>query len=118
MGFAPRSPLYLLDMEAYSVTRARCTTPTLSFVRAWNRQVRAADYLPGFYAARTPASAAGNCTSTAPAWTPCGNRLGVVGVGVHPREVRTAPGLLLEGDPASGLAADPPDRARLIALSP
>jgi hypothetical protein len=48
LGFAPRSPLYL-DMEAYSVTRARCTTPTLSFVRAWNRHVRAAGYLPGFY---------------------------------------------------------------------
>jgi hypothetical protein len=48
LGFAQGSPLYL-DMEAYSVVGSRCTAPVLSFVRAWNRQLRESGYLPGFY---------------------------------------------------------------------
>jgi hypothetical protein len=36
-------------MEAYGTARPRCTVPTLSYVRAWDRQVRACGYLPGFY---------------------------------------------------------------------
>ncbi|WP_329315703.1 DUF1906 domain-containing protein [Streptomyces sp. NBC_01262] len=48
LGFGPGSPLYL-DMEAYSLTDAGCAGATLSFVRGWNRQVRAGGYRPGFY---------------------------------------------------------------------
>jgi hypothetical protein len=48
LGFERGSPIYL-DMEAYSVVGSRCTKPVLSFVRAWDRQVRAGGYLPGFY---------------------------------------------------------------------
>ncbi|MFH8992009.1 DUF1906 domain-containing protein [Streptomyces sp. NPDC017940] len=48
MGIAPESPLYL-DMEAYRYKQQDCAKTTLSFVRAWNREVRRHNYVPGFY---------------------------------------------------------------------
>ncbi|MET9493902.1 DUF1906 domain-containing protein [Streptomyces sp. NPDC006552] len=43
-----QSPLYL-DMEAYNYRQRTCADATLSFVRAWSREVRRQGYLPGFY---------------------------------------------------------------------
>ncbi|MFC4955169.1 DUF1906 domain-containing protein [Streptomyces mauvecolor] len=48
LGILTGSPLYL-DLEAYNVGNASCARTTLDFVRAWNREVRARGYLPGFY---------------------------------------------------------------------
>ncbi|MGK5629517.1 DUF1906 domain-containing protein [Streptomyces sp. URMC 123] len=48
LGLAPDSPLYL-DMEAYDHRNADCADTTLTFVRAWNAEVRRHGYLPGFY---------------------------------------------------------------------
>lgn len=48
LGMAPESPLYL-DMEAYRYKQRACAKTTLAFVRAWNREVRRHDYVPGFY---------------------------------------------------------------------
>ncbi|MBD0736160.1 hypothetical protein BGM09_23870 [Streptomyces sp. CBMA29] len=48
LGMKRGSALYL-DMEAYDARKASCANATLSFVRAWDRQVRARGYLPGFY---------------------------------------------------------------------
>ncbi|MFI6049890.1 DUF1906 domain-containing protein [Streptomyces violascens] len=48
LGILTGSPLYL-DLEAYNVGNASCARTTLAFVRAWNREVRARGYLPGFY---------------------------------------------------------------------
>ncbi len=48
MGIEPESPLYL-DMEAYRHKQRDCAKATLSFVRAWNREVRSHNYVPGFY---------------------------------------------------------------------
>ena len=43
-----RSALYL-DMEAYDWSRTGCAATTLSFIRAWNREVSAQGFFPGFY---------------------------------------------------------------------
>lgn len=48
LGIEPESPLYL-DMESYRHERKACARDTLSFVRAWNREVRSHGYVPGFY---------------------------------------------------------------------
>ncbi|MFJ9039886.1 DUF1906 domain-containing protein [Streptomyces sp. NPDC102406] len=48
LAIVPGSPLYL-DMEAYNYRKRACAQTTLSFVRAWNREVRRHGYLPGFY---------------------------------------------------------------------
>ncbi|MEU7291727.1 DUF1906 domain-containing protein [Streptomyces exfoliatus] len=48
LGLDVSSPLYL-DIEAYRQGDAPCAATTLSFVRAWNREVRRLGYLPGFY---------------------------------------------------------------------
>jgi hypothetical protein len=48
LGLDPGSALYL-DMEAYNYTDTGCAKTTLKFVQAWNKQVRAAGYLSGFY---------------------------------------------------------------------
>lgn len=48
LGIRPGSALYL-DMEAYDADNAACARTTLSFVRAWNREVRGRGFLPGFY---------------------------------------------------------------------
>ncbi|MGH4034684.1 DUF1906 domain-containing protein [Actinomycetota bacterium Odt1-20B] len=48
LGIRRHSPLYL-DMEAYTYKKAACGRTTLSFVRAWDREVRHRGYVPGFY---------------------------------------------------------------------
>ncbi|MEU8826215.1 DUF1906 domain-containing protein [Streptomyces sp. NPDC048636] len=48
LGMKERSALYL-DMEAYDRSLARCAATTLSFIRAWNREVSSQGYFPGFY---------------------------------------------------------------------
>ncbi|WP_406060279.1 DUF1906 domain-containing protein [Streptomyces sp. NBC_01077] len=48
LGLDVSSPLYL-DIEAYQPGDARCVETTLSFVRAWNREVRRLGYVPGYY---------------------------------------------------------------------
>ncbi|MFJ7131030.1 DUF1906 domain-containing protein [Streptomyces sp. NPDC098101] len=48
LGLDTSSPLYL-DIESYRRGDAPCAATTLSFVRAWNREVRRLGYLPGFY---------------------------------------------------------------------
>ncbi|MEV1026954.1 DUF1906 domain-containing protein [Streptomyces sp. NPDC050264] len=48
LGMQRSSPLYL-DMEAYAYRKRACASTTLSFVRAWNREVRRHGYVPGFY---------------------------------------------------------------------
>jgi hypothetical protein len=48
LDIRPYSPLYL-DMEAYNYRKRGCAKTTLSFVRAWNREVRRQGYVPGFY---------------------------------------------------------------------
>ncbi|WP_399926977.1 DUF1906 domain-containing protein [Streptomyces kanamyceticus] len=48
VGIQTRSPLYL-DMEAYAYRKKACARTTLSFVRAWDREVRRFGYVPGFY---------------------------------------------------------------------
>ncbi|MEU0405505.1 DUF1906 domain-containing protein [Streptomyces sp. NPDC006197] len=48
LGIGTSSPLYL-DIEAYRRGDTACAATTLSFVRAWNREVRRLGYLPGFY---------------------------------------------------------------------
>ncbi|ATL28971.1 hypothetical protein KY5_3953c [Streptomyces formicae] len=48
LGMKRRSPLYL-DMEAYTYREKPCARTTLSFVRAWDREVRRHGYVPGFY---------------------------------------------------------------------
>ncbi|QES07234.1 DUF1906 domain-containing protein [Streptomyces venezuelae] len=48
LGLDASSPLYL-DIEAYRAGDARCAATTLSFVRAWSREVRRLGYVPGFY---------------------------------------------------------------------
>ncbi|MFM9369066.1 glycoside hydrolase domain-containing protein [Streptomyces sp. Da 82-17] len=47
-GFRQGSPLYL-DVESYDLRDAKCRARTLSFVRAWNREVRGKGYVTGFY---------------------------------------------------------------------
>lgn len=47
-GLIPGSTLYL-DMEAYGINNRTCAGRTLSFVRAWNRELRRYHYFPGFY---------------------------------------------------------------------
>ncbi|WP_328943616.1 DUF1906 domain-containing protein [Streptomyces sp. NBC_00250] len=48
LGLDTSSPLYL-DIEAYRSGDAGCTATTLSFVRAWSREVRRLGYVPGYY---------------------------------------------------------------------
>ncbi|WP_069886793.1 DUF1906 domain-containing protein [Streptomyces luteocolor] len=48
LGMGRLSPLYL-DMEAYTYQKQGCAHTTLSFVRAWDREVRRHGYVPGFY---------------------------------------------------------------------
>ncbi|MFD4319774.1 DUF1906 domain-containing protein [Streptomyces sp. NPDC058548] len=48
LGLDVSSPLYL-DIEAYRQGDAGCAATTLSFVRAWNREVTRLGYLPGYY---------------------------------------------------------------------
>nr|WSX78243.1 DUF1906 domain-containing protein [Streptomyces sp. NBC_00899] len=48
LGLGEGSALYL-DMEAYDLGDADCAAATLTFLRNWDRQVRAAGYLAGFY---------------------------------------------------------------------
>ncbi|MET9536377.1 DUF1906 domain-containing protein [Streptomyces sp. NPDC006553] len=48
LGLDVSSPLYL-DIEAYEQGDAGCTATTLSFVRAWNREVTRLGYVPGYY---------------------------------------------------------------------
>lgn len=48
LGLGRGSALYL-DMEAYDVGDTDCAAATLTFLRNWDRQVRAAGYLAGFY---------------------------------------------------------------------
>ncbi|SEO57251.1 protein of unknown function [Actinacidiphila rubida] len=48
LGIQPGSPLYL-DMETYDLGNSACKATTLSYVRAWDRQVHAAGYVAGFY---------------------------------------------------------------------
>ncbi|MEN2420657.1 DUF1906 domain-containing protein [Streptomyces rimosus] len=48
LGIAPGSALYL-DMEAYSLRNTSCTSKTLAYIRAWNRETRRMGYVPGFY---------------------------------------------------------------------
>ncbi|MFE5712092.1 DUF1906 domain-containing protein [Streptomyces sp. NPDC056501] len=48
LGIGTSSPLYL-DIEAYQVEDTSCAATTLSFVRAWNREVRRLGYVPGYY---------------------------------------------------------------------
>ncbi|MGW7415166.1 DUF1906 domain-containing protein [Streptomyces sp. NPDC054863] len=47
-GMIPGSTLYL-DMEAYDIGDRGCAARTLSFVRAWNRELRKHRYFPGYY---------------------------------------------------------------------
>lgn len=47
-GIQEGSPLYL-DIEAYAWKDKKCAARTLSFVRAWNREVRGRRYFTGFY---------------------------------------------------------------------
>ncbi|MDQ8705897.1 DUF1906 domain-containing protein [Streptomyces sp. LHD-70] len=47
-GLERGSPLYL-DVEAYDLGNRQCLAATLSFVRAWNREVRGEGYVTGFY---------------------------------------------------------------------
>ncbi|MFJ4712812.1 DUF1906 domain-containing protein [Streptomyces sp. NPDC088785] len=48
VGIGTSSPLYL-DMEAYDYRKRACAERTLTFVRAWSREVRERGYVPGFY---------------------------------------------------------------------
>lgn len=48
LGLGKGSALYL-DMEAYDIGDTSCAAATLTFLRGWDRQVRAAGYLAGFY---------------------------------------------------------------------
>ncbi|MFJ2783636.1 MULTISPECIES: DUF1906 domain-containing protein [unclassified Streptomyces] len=48
LGLDAGSPLYL-DIESYRSGDAHCAATTLSFVRAWNREVRRLGHLAGFY---------------------------------------------------------------------
>ncbi|MFG1805292.1 DUF1906 domain-containing protein [Streptomyces sp. NPDC049040] len=48
LGLGEGSALYL-DMEAYDIDDKDCAAATLTFLRGWDRQVRAAGYLAGFY---------------------------------------------------------------------
>ncbi|MBL1096357.1 DUF1906 domain-containing protein [Streptomyces coffeae] len=48
LGMKERSALYL-DMEAYDQSHTGCAATTLSFIRAWNREVAAQGFFPGFY---------------------------------------------------------------------
>lgn len=48
LGMEAHSGLYL-DMEAYELGDTQCTATTLEFVQGWDRAVRDAGYLPGFY---------------------------------------------------------------------
>ncbi|MGY0025254.1 DUF1906 domain-containing protein [Streptomyces sp. YJ-C3] len=48
LGIQRHSPLYL-DMEAYNYRKRGCARTTLSFVRAWDREVERRGYVPGFY---------------------------------------------------------------------
>ncbi|MEU3430103.1 DUF1906 domain-containing protein [Streptomyces gardneri] len=48
LGIGASSPLYL-DIEAFRLEDTSCAATTLSFVRAWNREVRRLGYLPGYY---------------------------------------------------------------------
>ncbi|MFB7586674.1 DUF1906 domain-containing protein [Streptomyces sp. NPDC056169] len=48
LGIGTSSPLYL-DIESFQVEDTSCAATTLSFVRAWNREVRRLGYLPGYY---------------------------------------------------------------------
>jgi hypothetical protein len=47
-GLDAGSALYL-DMEGYDDSKPACADPTLEYVRAWDRRVRAEGYLAGFY---------------------------------------------------------------------
>ncbi|MFC4495446.1 DUF1906 domain-containing protein [Streptomyces ovatisporus] len=48
LGLGKRSAVYL-DMEAYNNSNTACAITTLRFIQGWNRAVRKAGYLPGFY---------------------------------------------------------------------
>ncbi|MFF0435140.1 DUF1906 domain-containing protein [Streptomyces sp. NPDC004327] len=48
LGIDAASPLYL-DIEAYRAGDAACRSTTVTFVRAWDREVRRLGYVPGFY---------------------------------------------------------------------
>ncbi|MFD3512602.1 DUF1906 domain-containing protein [Streptomyces sp. NPDC058657] len=47
-GMIPGSTLYL-DMESYDLTDKPCAQRTLTFVQAWNRELRRHRYYPGYY---------------------------------------------------------------------
>ncbi|MER5883794.1 DUF1906 domain-containing protein [Streptomyces sp. NPDC001941] len=48
LGILRGSPLYL-DVEAYRLSDTGCARATLTYVRAWNREVRRMGFVPGFY---------------------------------------------------------------------
>ncbi|MEV6316800.1 DUF1906 domain-containing protein [Streptomyces sp. NPDC051776] len=52
LGMLERSALYL-DVEAYDQRDTACAEHTLSFIRAWSREVRRQGYFPGFYSSST-----------------------------------------------------------------
>ncbi|MFF0745717.1 DUF1906 domain-containing protein [Streptomyces sp. NPDC004111] len=47
-GMIPGSTLYL-DMESYDLRDKPCAKRTLTFVQAWNRELRRHQYFPGYY---------------------------------------------------------------------
>lgn len=47
-GLGPNNPIYL-DMEAWDTKNAKCTDAVFAFTDAWNREVRKAGYVTGFY---------------------------------------------------------------------
>lgn len=47
-GMIPGSTLYL-DMESYDLGDKPCAKRTLTFVQAWNRELRRHRYFPGYY---------------------------------------------------------------------
>jgi hypothetical protein len=47
-GLGPGSPIYF-DMEAYNETKASCVTAVLTFLDAWDRQLKASGYVSGVY---------------------------------------------------------------------
>ncbi|MFG2195674.1 DUF1906 domain-containing protein [Streptomyces sp. NPDC048639] len=52
LGMLERSALYL-DVEAYDQRDTECAEDTLSFIRAWSREVRRQGYFAGFYSSAT-----------------------------------------------------------------
>ncbi|WP_405925233.1 glycoside hydrolase domain-containing protein [Streptomyces sp. NBC_00035] len=48
LGMKPGSPVYL-DMEAYDITNAACNKAVLTYVRAFDKALRAKTYRSGYY---------------------------------------------------------------------